>query len=232
MAVDSGQRSAGSRAVSSSRSDVGERVAGWLRWKPLAWVLVVLPGLWPIGPLWLRPAIDALADPLKYLLHHLGLVACVLLAVGLTFSPLRVLFPRWGVAQALNRHRRLVGVAAFAYASLHLSAQVLLVYDPELGLTVLGRELSKPFQAAGLAAWIILLVLAATSFDAVVRGLGSRAWKRLHRLVYVAAALAAWHQAVARKVFPLQVVWIFGPVVVLQAARIVRSRSRPSVEQS
>lgn len=211
-------------AAPGQRTAAGRLAAG-LRAKPVAWALVVLPGLWPVWPLWAQPSAGALADPLKFLLHHLGFVACVLLAVVLTFSPLRVLFPRSAVVQALNRHRRLVGVAAFAYASLHLMAQVLLVHEPELGLSGLPRELAKPFQAAGLAAWVLLLVLTATSLDAMVRWLGGRAWKNLHRLVYVAAALAAWHQAVARKVFPLQVVAIFGPVAVLQAARIVRGRA-------
>jgi DMSO/TMAO reductase YedYZ heme-binding membrane subunit len=59
-----------------------------------------------------------------------------------------------------------------------------------------------------------------------VRWLGARAWKNLHRLAYIAAALAAWHQAAARKVFPMQVVWIFGPLVVLEIARVWRQRRR------
>ena len=74
-----------------------------------------------------------------------------------------------------------------------------------------------------------LLVLTVTSLNAVVRRMGARAWKNLHRLAYVAAALAAWHQADARKVFPLQVVWIFGPVVLLQIARHWRERRTPEL---
>ena len=198
-----------------------------LRSKPLIWALLVLPGLWPLGPLWLWPNPTAQTDPLRFVLHHWGFIACVVLAVGLSFSPLRVLWPQAGWIQALNRHRRLVGVAAFTYALLHFCVQVWYVWDPELQLAVLGKELRKPFQMAGLIALAILLALAITSVNALVRQLGSKRWKLLHRLVYVAAALAAYHQAAARKTFPLQVVWIFGPVLALQAARIVRHFRTP-----
>ena len=84
------------------------------------WTLLVLPGLWPLWPIFISQNPSVTADPFKYVLHHLGFVACIVLAVVLSFSPLRVLWPQWGVAQALNRHRRLVGVAACVYAALHL----------------------------------------------------------------------------------------------------------------
>ena len=195
-----------------------------LRAKPVIWTLIVLPGLWPAWPLFGRGDATALTDPLKFVLHHWGFVACVLLAIVLTFSPLRVLFPRSGVAQALNRHRRLVGVSAFAYALLHFVAHARHVWDGDF--ETLGKEIQKPFQLTGLIALVILLVLTITSLHAAVRWLGARAWKNLHRLAYIAAALAAWHQAAARKVFPMQVVWIFGPLVVLEIARVWRQRRR------
>lgn len=201
-----------------------DRLAKLLRAKGVIWTLIVLPGLWPAWPLFIRQDATALADPLKFILHHWGLVACCLLAAVLAFTPLRVLFPHWGVAQALNRHRRLVGVSAFAYALLHFLAHARHVHDGTFATFV--REIQKPFQLAGLAALAILLALALTSFDAAVRWLGGRWWKHLHRLVYAAAILAAWHQAAARKVFPLQVLWIFGPIVVLELARVVRRQIR------
>jgi len=193
-----------------------------VRSKPAVWTAIVLPGLWPAWPFFVTEDAAALTDPLKYVLHHWGLVGCILLATVLTFSPLRVLFPHSGVARALNRHRRLVGVAAFAYGLLHFVAHTRHVYDGTF--ETFTKEIVKPFQLAGLGALLILLVLTITSLNAVVRRMGARAWKNLHRLAYVAAALAAWHQADARKVFPLQVVWIFGPVLVLQLARLWRER--------
>lgn len=195
----------------------GSWPAAVLRSKLFVWVCLVIPGLWPAVPI-LRQNPTVMADPLKYLLHHFGFVACVLLAIVLSLSPLRVLFPKWDVAQAVNRHRRLVGVSVFAYAVLHLTAQFL----HEAGWPTFWRDMRKPFLAAGMIIFLILLVLTVTSVNAIVRRLGGRRWKRLHRLVYLAAALAAYHQAAARKLFPMQVVWIFGPVVILEIARIVR----------
>ena len=199
-----------------------------LRSKAVIWTLIVLPGLWPAWPIFIRQDSSVLADPLKYVLHHLGFVACLLLAVVLTFTPLRVLFPKWGVALALNRHRRLVGVSAFAYAALHLATH--LVYEGGTDVstlpTILNTALEKPFQLVGLITFTILLVLAATSLNAAIKWLGGKLWKNIHRLVYVAAALAAYHQAAARKIFPMQVVWIFGPLLVLELARVWRQRIR------
>jgi sulfoxide reductase heme-binding subunit YedZ len=190
-----------------------------LRSKVFIVTLIVLPGLWPAWPL-LRHDPSVLADPLKYVLHHFGFVACLLLATVLTFTPLRVLFPKWGVALALNRHRRLVGVSAFVYAALHLTTHI--VYEG--GVSILARDIKRPFLLTGLIAFTILLVLAATSFNAAVRWLGGRRWKNIHRFAYVAAALVAYHQAAARKLFPVQVLWIFVPLAVLEVLRIIKQR--------
>jgi sulfoxide reductase heme-binding subunit YedZ len=168
---------------------------------------IVLPGLWPAWPIASGDP-TVLADPLKYLLHHFGFVACILLAAVLALTPLRVLFPRSRLAAALNRHRRTVGVSAFCYALIHLTCQVL----HEAGWPTFWTDVRKPFILVGLLAFSILLVLAATSFNAVVRWMGGRRWKRLHRLAYLAAGLAAYHQAAARKIFPVQVLWIFVPL--------------------
>src|SRR5947207_12612380 len=132
-----------------------------LRSKLFVWILIVAPGLWPVWPLFVERNPTALTDPLKLILHHLGFVACLLLATVLTFTPLRVLFPKSGVIQALNRHRRLVGVSAFFYALLHFTVQVLYQYDGTYAGTKaqLVKELQKPFQLTGLVALTILLIL-------------------------------------------------------------------------
>ena len=208
-------------------------LAKLLRSKLVIWILIVLPGLWPAWPLFVQKNPTALTDPLKLILHHLGFIACLLLATVLTFTPLRVLFPKSGLVQALNRHRRLVGVSSFFYALLHFTTQVLYQYDGTYAGTKaqLVKELQKPFQLTGLVTLTILFILAITSLHALIRWLGGRRWKNLHRLAYVAAALAAYHQAAARKIFPMQVVWIFGPLVALEIARVVKQRlkSAPSI---
>jgi len=191
-----------------------------LRSKLAVWIAIVLPGLYPAWPIW-RQNPTVLADPLKYLLHHYGFVACILLAVVLSFTPLRVLFPRSPLALALNRHRRLVGVSAFFSALIHLTCQIL----HEDGWPTFFTDIRKPFLLVGLLTFIILLVLAVTSFNFMVRWLGGRRWKRLHRLAYLAAALAAYHQAAARKLFPVQVLWIFVPLAALELARVIKERA-------
>jgi sulfoxide reductase heme-binding subunit YedZ len=199
-----------------------------LRSKVFVWILIVLPGLWPVWPIFVKQDPSVLADPLKFVLHHLGFVACLLLATVLTFTPLRVLFPKWGVALALNRHRRLVGVSAFAYALLHFATHILY----EGGFAILKTDVTKPFLLTGLVAFTILFALAATSPHAAVRWLGGKRWKNLHRLAYIAAALVAYHQAAARKIFPMQVVWIFAPLIVLEVLRLVRTSSRPAARKT
>lgn len=201
-----------------------------LRSKVVVYILIILPGIWPAVPL-LRHDETVMADPLKYILHHLGFVACLLLAAVLTFTPLRVLFPKWEIAQALNRHRRLVGVSAFVYAALHLAAHI--QYEGGFGFIgeTMKNAVQKPFQLTGLIAFTILLILAITSLHAAVRWLGGKLWKNLHRLVYVAAALVIYHQAAARKLFPMQVVYIFVPLALLEIARVIKQR-RPRPKPS
>ncbi len=203
-----------------------------LRSKFVIWALIVLPGLWPIWPLFVTKDPSALADGLKFILLHLGFMASVLLAVVLTFTPLRVLFPKWGVAQALNRHRRLVGVSAFAYGAIHFATH--LFYEIQGGVAgpaaVLASDFTKPFLVTGIISLTILLVLAITSLQAAIRWLGGKRWKNVHRLAYVAAGLIAYHQSAARKIFPMQVVWIFAPLVLLEIARIVKQRRKRTVQ--
>jgi sulfoxide reductase heme-binding subunit YedZ len=190
------------------------------RSKAAVWIVILIPGLYPAWPLF-RQDPTVLADPLKYLLHHFGFVACVLLAAVLALTPLRVLLPRWKPALALNRHRRLLGVAAFFYALIHVAFQFL----HEAGWPTFWTDIRKPFLLIGAATFLILLVLAVTSLKAMVRWLGGRRWKNLHRLAYLAAFLAACHQAAARKIFPVQVLWIFVPLALLELARIIRQNS-------
>jgi len=195
-----------------------------LRSKLVVWTLIVLPGLWPVWPIFIAKNSSVLADPLKYVLHHLGFTACVLLAVVLAFTPLRVLWPKWGIAQALNRHRRLVGVSAFVYGALHFITHVIYEGGTDVSFipSILQTATKKPFQLTGLITLAILLVLAITSLQVFIRWLGGKNWKWLHRLAYVAAGLAAYHQAAARKIFPVQVLWIFVPLALLEIARITK----------
>jgi sulfoxide reductase heme-binding subunit YedZ len=193
-----------------------------LRSKVFITTLLVLPALWMGWPL-LNGDPTVAADPLKFILHHLGFTASVILAIVLSLSPLRAIFPKSRWVLALNRHRRLIGVTVFVYVLFHVTAHFLY----EGGFATFPADIRKPFIFTGLIAFTILFLLAITSLNRAVRWLGARRWKWLHRLVYVAAALVVYHQISARKIFPVQVLWIFLPLVVLEVIRMVFAVSKP-----
>lgn len=126
-------------------------------------------------------------DPVAMLEHRSGDWALRLLLVTLAVTPLRQLT---GVA-ALVRFRRMLGLFAFFYASLHLT--VYLVID--LGgfwRQLFGEIVKRPYITVGFLAWLLLVPLAITSTKGMMRRLG-RNWLRLHRLVYVIGLCAVLH---------------------------------------
>jgi sulfoxide reductase heme-binding subunit YedZ len=128
------------------------------------------------------------ANPIAAALHQFGLLALIFLVASLSATPLkRLLGWTWPM-----RLRRLLGLLAFFYASLHLLTYVALDRAGELA-TLLEDLTKRPFISVGFAAWLLLVPLAATSTKAMVKRLGFARWQRLHRLSYVAAALAALH---------------------------------------
>ncbi len=120
-------------------------------------------------------------------MHESGEWAVRLTMAALLVTPLRRLFPRHAWTAWLVERRRYLGVAAFAYALLHAA-----VYVHRAGLA---KTLGEAVELGLLTGWfalLILLPLAATSNDTSVRRMGA-AWKRLHRLVYLAALLSFAH---------------------------------------
>ena len=159
--------------------------------KTVIWVAGLLPAAWLVRAGF---ADDLTADPVKYLTHFTGKTALAILAVTLAITPVRRLT---GLGQ-LARVRRLVGLLAFFYATIHLL--IYFVFDRGLVLAELGEDIAKrPYITVGFTAWVILVALAATSPLAMVRRLGGKRWQRLHRFVYVAVALALLHFAWAQK---------------------------------
>jgi len=127
------------------------------------------------------------ADPQNVLERTLGLWALRFLIVALAITPLR----RLG-GPSLIRWRRAIGLMGFYYAALHLTVYVVL--DQGLDWASIWADIVKrPYITVGMLAFTLLLPLAATSSNAMVRRLGARAWQRLHRLAYVATAAAALH---------------------------------------
>ena len=153
-------------------------------------VLIHLACLAPVA--WLAYGLvqDRLGDdPVQYVTHATGFGALRLLIVSLAISPIRRVIPRlsW-----LIRFRRLLGLYAFFYASLHLAIYIGLYASFSWATMVddLGR---RPYIWAGLTAWLSLVPLAATSTAWSIRRLGGRRWQWLHRLVYLAAIAGVTH---------------------------------------
>lgn len=127
------------------------------------------------------------ADPVAEIEHRTGLWALRLLLLTLAVTPLRQLSGQ----PVLLRFRRMLGLYAFFYACLHLSAY--LVLDLRGYWTQVFAEIAKrPYITVGFAAWLLMLALAATSTQGWIRRL-KRNWGRLHRLVYLVGILAVLH---------------------------------------
>ncbi len=152
---------------------------------PLLVVAMALPALWLA---WEAVAGFSDTEPVRHIQHVTGLTALSLLVAGLALTPLR----RLGGPGALVRFRRPAGLGAFTYAALHLVSYV--VFDQELSPSAIMADVAKhPWVMVGFASFLLLVPLALTSADRMVRRLGGRRWQRLHRLVYPAAVLAGLH---------------------------------------
>jgi len=126
-------------------------------------------------------------DPVRAILHGLGKTALNLLLITLAVTPVRKILHR----PDLLRIRRMLGLFAFTYALLHFTAYAWL--DQGLDFRNVGAEIVKrPFILVGMAALLLLIPLAVTSTNRMMRRLGRR-WQNLHRLVYVITALGLWH---------------------------------------
>jgi sulfoxide reductase heme-binding subunit YedZ len=158
------------------------------------------------------------ANPIERLLHVSGEIAIWTLGAVLSLTPLRVLFPRSALVNALNRHRRYIGVSACIYGLIHFSCQVLYQGDWDDLL----QSFSKPFVWFGSLGLSILVVLALTSNNWSVRKLGGKRWKLLHRLAYVAAIALIYHQSIAGKGHWYVARWLLLFLVALEGARLVK----------
>jgi sulfoxide reductase heme-binding subunit YedZ len=153
-----------------------------------------------------------MADPVLWITHFTGYWALFLLMGSLAVTPVRRLHPKLA---NLVRFRRMLGLYAFFYATLHLATYVFLFsgYDlptvwagvgsghpgaivaewKQIWPTILDDLKKRRFIQVGLFAWAILLALAATSPIFMLRWMGGKNWQRLHWLVYVAAIAGCIH---------------------------------------
>ena len=156
---------------------------------PAAWWAVLLAGLMPLAWLVAQTLQDQLgANPAEALIRATGDWTLRGLCVVLAVTPLRNLLG-W---PELARFRRMLGLLVFGYASLHILSYAW--FDMGFDVTDTLQDIVKrPFIWLGFSAFVILLALAATSFNRAMRWLGGRRWQWLHRGVYLVAVLAVLH---------------------------------------
>lgn len=159
--------------------------------KVLVWIAALAPLAWLV-----RQGFegDLTADPVKYITHFTGRTALIILFITLCVTPIRRLSGWNGIV----RFRRLLGLFSFFYAVIHLL--IYLAFDRGFVFSELGEDIAKrPYITVGFTAWLMLLALAATSPQAVLRRMGGKRWRALHRLVYVVPVLGVIHFAWAQK---------------------------------
>ena len=163
--------------------------------KVVVWMACLAPLAW-LGHLAWRN--DLGANPISFITNTLGDWTFRILLASLAVTPLRIL-SGWSWPIAL---RRLLGLFAFFYATLHFS--VWLVLDHFFDWHEMGADIVKrPYITVGMTALVLLIPLAVTSTAGMIRRMGGVAWRRLHRLVYLTGILAALHYLwLAKKVNP------------------------------
>ena len=155
------------------------------------------------------------------MIHRTGQWTIRFLTLSLLVTPLM----RGARYPKLVAIRRMVGVAAFAYACAHLT---LYVVDQHFDLAHVASEIALRFYLTiGFAAWLGLAALAATSTDAMIRRLGSR-WRTLHSLVYAIAALGLLHFMIQAKADVSEPVMMTGFFAILMLFRVFVKRGLPA----
>lgn len=153
--------------------------------RPAAFGLCLVPLAWLV---WGAAADTLGANPAEALIRSTGDWTLRFLCIALAVTPLRQA-TGW---HALARFRRMLGLFVFFHALLHFLSYAWLDMGLDAGDIV--RDVAKrPFILVGSAALVLLLPLAATSFNGAIRALGAARWQALHRLVYVIAGLAILH---------------------------------------
>lgn len=128
------------------------------------------------------------ANPLEYVTRTTGMLTLIFLMLSLAVTPLRKI-TGWNW---LGMNRRVLGLYAFFYGALHFLTYIW--FDRAFNFkSAVGDIVQRPFIAVGFASFLIMVPLAVTSTNKMVKRLGGKRWNRLHKTVYVAGALGALH---------------------------------------
>ena len=128
------------------------------------------------------------ANPIEYFLRATGVMTLVFVLATMLITPLR----KWFGWNQLIKYRRIVGLFAFFYGLIHFTTYI--VFDRSLDIAgTVADVIQRPFIALGMAALLMMVPLAVTSTNAMVKRLGGKRWQMLHRLIYLTAIAGVIH---------------------------------------
>ena len=192
--------------------------------KTLVWIACLAPFCWLV---WGAVTNNLGPDPTAAIAFATGLATLRLLTITLAITPLRRLSPRlnW-----LIKFRRLLGLFAFFYATLHMLTYVALYSGFNLN-AMLADVAKRRFITMGVAAYLLLLPLALTSTTWAIRKLGGKNWNRLHKLVYLAAICGVihyWWQVKPGVITPITITVILAVLLLARPVQACMQRRKKS----
>jgi methionine sulfoxide reductase heme-binding subunit len=188
--------------------------------KPVVFVACLIPLAWLVWLTLHEGGAGLGANPVEKIQDTLGQWGLRLLLITLAITPLR----DWFNAPWLISLRRMIGVYAFCYVLLHFLTW--LVLDQDLYWAGILPDIARrPFITIGFIAFVLLIPLAVTSTNGMMRRLGRR-WKTLHRLIYVIVLLGVWHYYWQVKADVREPLIYLGIALVLLGWRVWKVRRR------
>lgn len=184
------------------------------------WLIYLGGFTWSGWLMWQATSGGMGADPVKGLEHALGKTGLQLLIAVLCITPAR----RY-LGLNLIRFRRALGLTAFYYIAMHFLAWIVL----DMGLLIsqaLGDIVKRPYVTIGMAGLVLLIPLALTSNDRMIRRLGAGRWRKLHQLTYPAVLLGGVHYLWLVKSWPPEPILYLGAIVGLLVLRLAPTRGR------
>lgn len=194
---------------------VAQTINGGLRRIPACNIYIV-GAIYAVWEFWraLNQIGPYLVEPINVLERAYGEVALILMVVGLMVTPLR----NW-TGVNLIKFRRAIGVTAFFFVLAHFL--VFAILDVQSVSRVWTEILKRPYVTVGMASFLMLIPLAATSNNLAVRKMGAAAWRKMHKLTYPAAILGAVHYLWLVKGFQLEPIIYLVVILGLLATRYV-----------
>ena len=185
-------------------------------------ITLFLFALMPAAHLGWRAMTDGLgANPVEELTRNTGTWTLNFLLLTLCITPLRALTGQhW-----LTRLRRMLGLFAFFYGTLHFS--IFIGFEHVFDINEMLKDvLKRPFVTVGFAAFVLLIPLAATSFNRAIRWLGGKRWQELHRSIYAIGILATVHYVWLVKITAIQWPLLYAAMLAILLGWRARERMR------